>query len=127
MKAGVSLGSEWIAPTPLNVPNRLSATAIAHRSVAQNGQYSAPTYSTSGFPLEVSGDAVTGLSMFGNEVPLPTAASVLAGTLATLCTTLVSWPPDSCELDALRGEELAASGMPVRAPTTAITTTMLPA
>jgi len=46
--------------SPENVPNRLSATAIAHRSVAQYGQYSAPMYSTSGWPAEVRGGADTG-------------------------------------------------------------------
>ncbi len=34
--------AEWMPLRPWKVPNRLSATAMAHRSVAQYGQYWAP-------------------------------------------------------------------------------------
>src|ERR1017187_9416280 len=36
-------------------PNRESASTRGHRSAAQNGQYSAPTKSTSGFPAAYRG------------------------------------------------------------------------
>ena len=42
MLAYTSLLEEWMPCSPEKVPKRLSATAIAHRSVAQYGQYSAP-------------------------------------------------------------------------------------
>ena len=41
------------------MPKRLSALTIAQRWAAQNGQYSAPMYSTSGLPPEVSGVPLT--------------------------------------------------------------------
>src|SRR5215469_9577317 len=34
--------AECVVASPEKVPNRLSATTRAHRSAAQNGQYSAP-------------------------------------------------------------------------------------
>ena len=37
-----SLLDEWVRPSPVNVPKRESARTIGQRSVAQNGQYSAP-------------------------------------------------------------------------------------
>src|SRR5215472_2695406 len=73
---------------PENVPNLLSATAIAHRSAAQYGQYSAPMYTTSGLLPEVSGVPVIGTTALGPVLPLPTAARVLAGTLVTSLITL---------------------------------------
>ncbi len=39
----VSVADDAVAPRLLNVPNRDRAAAIAQRSAAQNGQYSAPT------------------------------------------------------------------------------------
>ena len=38
----MSSAAEWMKRMFENVPNRLSAFSMAHRSVAQNGQYSAP-------------------------------------------------------------------------------------
>src|ERR1700722_9312272 len=74
--------------TPVKVPNRLSATAMAHRSAAQNGQYSAPMYSISGLPLLVSGAPVTRVIDLGFDVPPPTVFSVAAGTVAMLFRVL---------------------------------------
>src|SRR5215470_13665093 len=73
---------------PENVPNLLSATAIAHRSAAQYGQYSAPMYTTSGLPPEVRGVPVIGMTALGPLVPLPTAVRVLAGTVVMSWITL---------------------------------------
>ena len=63
------------------MPKRLSATAMAHRSVAQYGQYSAPMYRTSGLPPEVSAEPETDVTALETVVPEPTASSVAAGTL----------------------------------------------
>src|ERR1700732_5561595 len=73
---------------PEKVPKRLSATTMAHRSVAQYGQYSAPMYSTSGLPLAVSGGPEMEVTDFAYAVPGPTAVSVLAGTVVRFLTTL---------------------------------------
>ena len=43
MLGGSSVAEDLIALSPRNVPKRLSATIMAHRSVAQYGQYSAPS------------------------------------------------------------------------------------
>ena len=43
MLGGASVAEDLIAVSPRNVPKRLSATISAHRSVAQYGQYSAPS------------------------------------------------------------------------------------
>jgi hypothetical protein len=45
---------ECVVVSPVKVPNRLRALAIAQRCAAQNGQYWAPRYSTSGLPPDVS-------------------------------------------------------------------------
>ncbi len=74
------------------VPNRFSATAIAHRSAAQYGHHSAPMYSISGLPPELSAAPVAGLSADGSELPMPTLASVLAGTLRSDWTLAGSGP-----------------------------------
>src|SRR6478609_5233341 len=52
---GVSVVEECTVLSPEKAPNRLRATIIDQRSAAQYGQYSAPMYSISGFPPEVSG------------------------------------------------------------------------
>src|SRR5438093_3447166 len=86
--------------SPENVPNLLSATAIAHRWAAQYGQYSAPMYTTSGLPPEVSGVPVIGMTVLAPMLPLPTAARVLAGTLVmsliTLAGRAVPVAPPAC-------------------------------
>ncbi len=41
--AGESVVEEWIVFSPVNVPNRLSATIMPQRLAAQYGQYSAPS------------------------------------------------------------------------------------
>src|ERR1700744_200624 len=74
------------------VPNRLRATAIAHLSAAQYGHHSAPMYSISGFPPEVSGEPVAGLSAPESALPAPTLARVLAGTLRSACTLAGNGP-----------------------------------
>ena len=75
----------------VNVPNRLSATAIDQRSSAQYGQNSAPMYSISGLPLLVSAGpeiAFTGFGLYDRTEPLRTELSALAGTLVTCRATL---------------------------------------
>src|ERR1700740_358705 len=74
------------------VPNRLSATAIAQRSAAQYGHHSAPMYSISGLPPEVSGEPVTGLIAPASAEPAPTLVSVLAGTLRSAWTLAGNGP-----------------------------------
>src|ERR1035438_2910269 len=66
---------------PEKVPKRLSATAMAHRSVAQYGQYSAPMYRTSGLPPDVRAEPEMDVTAFETVVPGPIASSVAAGTL----------------------------------------------
>ena len=101
------------------VPNLLSATVIAHRSAAQYGQYSAPMYSISGFPCEVSGGApVTGNMVVA--VPLPTEFSVLAGTLV-ICFSAVA------TLFAAATDECRNELITMNATTTTSTATTLPA
>ena len=79
---------------PEKVPNRLSATTIAHRSAAQYGQYSAPMYSTSGLPPDVSGvPPLIAIGRPDTPLPAPTALRVLAGTLVVSVTTLASAVP----------------------------------
>src|ERR1700753_328604 len=79
--------------SPEKVPNRLRATVMAHRSVAQNGQYSAPMYSTSGLPFAVSAVPVMGMSVFGLALPLFAEARVAAGTEVSLLTVLADAVP----------------------------------
>src|SRR5215469_15488939 len=84
----MSLGVEWMKCRFENVPNLLRASTIDHRSAAQYGQYSAPMYSTSGFPFTVSGVPEMGLS--GATAPLgpaPTLSSTVAGTDVSSLTT----------------------------------------
>ena len=59
MFGSVSELDECVVVRPVKVPNRLRALTIAQRWAAQNGQYSAPMYSTSGLPPDVSGVPVT--------------------------------------------------------------------
>src|ERR1700680_489944 len=87
-------------PRPEKVPNLLSATAMDHRSVAQYGQYSAPMYSTSGFPPDASAvpeppsppeprePPEMDVMDFAYALPAPTASSVTAGPLVTSLMTL---------------------------------------
>src|ERR1700745_2686132 len=84
MPAGSSVMEDLIVVSPRNVPKRLSETIRDHRSVAQNGQYSAREKTTTALPFFRSGRpeiavtdpvAVTG--------PAPTVLSACAGTVVT--------------------------------------------
>src|SRR5438067_1744062 len=110
--------------SPLKVPNRLSATIIAHRWAAQYGQYSAPMYSTWGFPSWVSGGPLTAVSP-PVTVPAPTVSSVDAGTRVTLSTTLASAVPVG-PFDAPPDFGLAFALTSTKATTMPITTTSAP-
>src|SRR4249919_3993840 len=112
--------------SPEKVPNRLRATIIDQRSAAQYGQYSAPMYSISGLPPEVSGVApLTGRIFPVNEPPpSPIVSSVLAGTFVTLVTTLARAEPVGPFDELVAGLLFALTTM--KATTTAITTRMLP-
>src|SRR5207244_10253132 len=92
---GASMVEERTVLSPEKVPNRLSATIIDHRSAAQYGQYSAPMYTISGLPPEVSGvPPLTGWIFPVNEPPpSPIVSSVLAGTFVALDTTLARAEP----------------------------------
>src|SRR5215475_5257897 len=121
---GVSVVEECTVLSPEKVPNRLSATIIAQRSAAQYGQYSAPMYSISGLPPEVSGvPPLTGEILPVNE-PLPTLSSVLAGTFVVLDTTLARAAPVGPFDELVDGLLFALITM--KATTTAITAMMLP-
>src|ERR1039457_6452651 len=111
---------------PAKVPNLLSATTMAHRSAAQYGQYSAPMYSTSGFPPDVSAvrePPEMDVMDFAYALPAPTAPSVAAGTLVTSLMTLAG--------RAVRPSEPALGEfwlglMTMKATTTTMTARMLP-
>src|SRR5919108_5133438 len=97
---------------------------IDQRSAAQYGQYSAPMYSISGLPPEVSGvPPLTGWILPVNE-PAPILSSVLAGTLVTLDTTLARAEPVG-PFDELAAGLLFAL-ITMKATTTAMTAMMLP-
>ena len=82
----VSLLDEWIVLSPENVPKRLSDMTMAQRWAAQNGQYSAPMYSTSGLPPEVSGLPLT-------VAKYPAFAALAAGiSLAGMKSALLTVP-----------------------------------
>src|SRR4249919_3025310 len=112
--------------SPEKVPNRLRATIIDQRSAAQYGQYSAPMYSISGLPPEVSGvPPLTGRIFPVNEPPpSPIVSSVLAGTFVTLVTTLARAEPVGPFDELVAGLLFALTTM--KATTTAITARMLP-
>ena len=55
ISAKTDSGADCTLCSVVNFPNRDRATTNGHRSEAQNGQNSAPTKSTSGFPFEVRG------------------------------------------------------------------------
>src|ERR1039457_1511206 len=67
---------------PAKGQKRLSATAMAHRSAAQYGQYSAPTYSTSGLPPVAAGGPGTEKTEPEDVGPAPTAVRGACGTVA---------------------------------------------
>src|ERR1017187_5298841 len=73
---------------PEKVPKRLSATTMAHRSVAQYGQYSAPMYRTSGLPADVRAEPEMDVTAFETVLPGPIAFSVAAGTAVMSLITL---------------------------------------
>src|SRR5215469_8756199 len=83
---------ERVVASPLNVPKRLSATTIAHRSAAQYGQNSPPMYSISGFPPLVSGAPVIGFG-FAAAFPAPTFSRVAVGTVVVVVTRSASADP----------------------------------
>src|ERR1700760_2864709 len=114
--------------SPANVPNRLSAWIIAHRSAAQYGQYSAPMYSISGLPLAVSGvPLVTALGFpLTWPPPSPILSDVLAGTLVRSDTTLARAAPVG-PFDALVAGGLLFALTTMKATTIATTAMMLPA
>ena len=58
--ASTSVDEDWISERFLKLPNRESHITITQRSAAQNGQYSAPTYTTIGLPLESTNFAEAG-------------------------------------------------------------------
>ena len=78
--------ADVVFPRPDQVPNRDRATTTGQRCAAQNGQYSAPTYSTFGFPSAVSAGAST-VRGTACTLPGPTSSSTFAGTLVTALTT----------------------------------------
>src|ERR1700712_827449 len=73
-----SRADEVVTPRFEKLPKRDIAVTTAHRCAAQYGQYSAPTYSTLGFPSAVSGVPVMWVGGF-TPVPVPTASKVAAG------------------------------------------------
>src|ERR1022692_1547257 len=73
---------------PEKVPKRLSATTMAHRSVAQYGQYSAPMYRTSGLPADVRAEPEMDVTAFETVLPGPIAFSVAAGTAGMALMTM---------------------------------------
>src|ERR1700684_1011416 len=75
---------------PENVPNRLSATIMAHRLAAQYGQHSAPMNSSSVLPFETSGGGLPVMVWtLPLNVPAPTVSSTLAGTVVVVFTSEV--------------------------------------
>src|SRR5258706_2836825 len=85
----MSVDEEWVCPRLLNVPNRLSAAIIAHRSAAQYGQYSAPIYRNSGFPVgpvSVGGGFLMLCKGFC-KFPVPTVFETLGSTWVTAFNT----------------------------------------
>src|SRR5579859_5443308 len=82
VSGSVSVVDECTVLSPVNVPNRFSATIIAQRSAPQYGQYSAPMNSISGLPFAVRAGPLIDLGIAVTAPPpSPTAASVLAGTV----------------------------------------------
>jgi hypothetical protein len=112
--------------SPEKVPNRLRASIIAQRSPAQYGQYSAPMYSISGLPPEVSGVPPLTDWIFPVNAPPPSPilSSVLAGTFVTLDVTLARAAPVGPFDELVAGLLFALITM--KATTTAITAMMLP-
>src|SRR6185437_9645450 len=121
---GVSVVEECTVLSPEKVPNRLSATIIDQRSAAQYGQYSAPMYSISGLPPEVSGVPPLAVWILPVNEPDPILSSVLAGTFVTLDTTPARAAPVG-PFDELPDGLLFAL-ITMKATTTAITAMMLP-
>jgi hypothetical protein len=77
----VSLEDERTARLRLvNVPNLESATRSAHRSTAQYGQYSAPTYDTVSFVLAVEREGLTRVGT-ATVAGKPTALRVASETV----------------------------------------------
>src|SRR5450631_3873206 len=101
---------------------------MAHRSAAQNGQYSAPMYSTSGLPPDVSGDPpLMATGRADTPLPAPTLSRVLAGTLVVSVTTLDSAAPVGPLLTPLAVvPDLEFSLTTTEARTTAMMTTVTP-
>src|SRR5580658_4308359 len=82
---------EWMKCRFERVPNRLSASASAHRSAAQYGQYSAPMYSTSGLPFSVRAGLVivlSGATAAEPVGPAPTLFRTASGTAVSSVATV---------------------------------------
>ena len=130
MSGNSSESDECVPDRFENVPKRDSATATAHRSAAQNGQYSAPMYVISGLPSAPL-RTVPFPILLGRTSPdgLPTASRVAAGTESAATTSgdsavvpVSAVPaPDDPPL-ALRCEDAEAGGLDVPA---ALITTMV--
>ena len=102
---------------PDSAPNRLTAAAIAHRSAAQNGQYSPPMYSSSGFPPAVSSGCP--VSAFRPvAAPAPTALKVAEGILVMWRAT-----PGSATADAVVARAGGWSSLATMSPATSASTT----
>src|ERR1019366_3492521 len=74
----MSLDDECVVPSPANTPKCDNATVRAHRCAAQYGQYSAPTYRTSGLPSTPTSGACRPVILVGPTSPagVPTVRSV---------------------------------------------------
>src|SRR5579863_9965460 len=81
----MSLDDECVSFNPVNEPNCDNATTRAQRCAAQYGQYSAPTYRTSGFPFDPTRGARPVETLVGPDNPAgtPTAPSVVGCTDVT--------------------------------------------
>src|SRR3954447_11982118 len=73
-----SFGVDAVWPSPVKVPNRARAATTDQRSAAQNGQYSAPTYTMRGLPSAASGADVIALGSV-LTLPTPTLSKVATG------------------------------------------------
>src|ERR1022692_4462082 len=111
---------------PEKVPKRLSATAMAHRSVAQYGQYSAPMYRTSGLPPDVRAEPEMDVTAFETVLPGPIAFSVAAGTAVMSLITLAGSAAPVAEVPEPALTEFWLALMTMKATTTTTTARMLP-
>src|SRR5450631_3337827 len=117
---------------PEKVPKRLSATAMAHRSVAQYGQYSAPMYRISGLPPDIRvvpeppEPPEMDVTAFETVLPGPIAFSVAAGTAVMSLITLAGSAAPVAEVPEPVLAEFWLALMTMKATTTTMTARMLP-